>query len=572
MKKAAARLIKRAERARVDPSAFFTFAAREEHTRERIAALPHQRLLLDFVTAHRKSLVRAFVGSSKTYTLGWLGLHLLGNDHTGRGLILGSTADSASKVLSVMRDAIEDERKEFAEVHLTFPTLQRGQGSSDSWSKTKLTVDRPAGIRDASWLAMGIGGALPGARLKWIIADDILNEDNTATPASREKLNRNFGRKVLTRLDMRDAMICVLNTPWEPDDLTFKLEQSGEWPCLSMEVEGEILITNTDWTSDLIRPSRVRPGAWRLAAHDSAAYDAALCELRVDGQRYPLAEGEEAQPGSIVEHFDLDDRVPLWPEKFGVEQIEQIRKDFAATPGEFMAKYKLRPRAPADEGKKRKWIQECKANGRALGYTALATGYRGPNPTFTGVDVATGVEEGADLRAIFTFEQIDALDLMVNGQRRQLRNARKLLNLQSGLWAGAEFVERIEVEAKLFNSMVRVETNAAQSLLKQWLIQRDSSLSVYAHITGNVNKNARITGVAGVLIELENLAWIFPCGEDGRSPEEVEAWFAELLDYRPDRHPGDRLIASWLARAQCRAVLGDAAIPVDLASIAERFR
>ena len=36
--------------------------------------------------------------------------------------------------------------------------------------------------------------------------------------------------------------------------------------------------------------------------------------------------------------------------------------------------------------------------------------------------------------------------------------------------------------------------------------------------------------------------------------------------------PGDRLIAAWLARAQCRAVLGDAAIPVDLASIAERFR
>lgn len=571
MKKAAARLLKRAERARVDPSAFFSFAAREEHTRERIAALPHQRLLLDFVTAHRTSLVRAFVGSSKTFTLGWLGLHLLGNDRTGRGAVIGSTADSASKVLSVMRDAIEDARREFQEVHLTFPTLARGSGSSDSWSKTKIVVERPAGIRDPSWLAMGVRGALPGARLKWIIVDDILDEENTATPASRAKLNRNFGRKVLTRLDMRDAMICVLNTPWEPDDLTFELEKAG-WPTLSMEVEGEILITNTDWTSDLVRPSRVRQGAWRLVAHDSEAYGAALCELRVDGARYPIEEGAEPQPGSIVEHFDLDDRVPLWPEKFGVAQIEQIRRDFAATPGEFMAKYKLRPRAPADEGKKRLWIQECKLNGRALGYTALATGYRGSNPTFTGVDVATGVEEGADLRAIFTFEQIDALDLRLpDGRIRRLRNARKLLNVQSGLWAGAEFIDRIEDEARRFNSMLRVETNAAQDLLRQWLIQRDSSLTVNAHHTG-ANKNVRVTGIAGVLIELENLAWIFPCGEDGRSPDEVEAWFAELLDYRPDRHPGDRLIASWLARAQCRAVLGDAAIPVDLATIAERFR
>ena len=53
--------------------------------------------------------------------------------------------------------------------------------------------------------------------------------------------------------------------------------------------------------------------------------------------------------------------------------------------------------------------------------------------------------------------------------------------------------------------------------------------------------------------------------------DEVEKWIAEILAYRPDKHPGDRLIASWLAREEARKILGDGVIPVDLASVRSRF-
>jgi hypothetical protein len=576
LRRAAANLLLKVEQARQHPRDFFELAAREEHTRARVQCAAHQRVLFDFAAAHRRSVIRVFAGGTKTYSLAYYGLHCLGNDRTGRGAIIGATAGSAAKVLTVIRDAIEDPKNEQPEVHLVFPSLAPSPLISDPWGQNRITVDRPAGIRDPSFIAVGVNSDLPGSRLKWILCDDILDEENTATRESRDKLKRNFGRKVLTRLDVRDAWIVIANTPWEYDDLTFDLERAG-WPTLSMEVEGEVRFTSdVGWTSEELRQSRLVPGAWRLAEHDSEAFGAPLCEILSDGAMRKLAPGED--PRGPMLRFDLDEEVPLWPgtpeePKFDRAKIAELRSDFKAMPGEFMAKYKLRPRAPLDEAKKKRLIEECKLNGMALGHRSLATSYRGSNVTFTGIDVAVSEQDGADLRSIFTFEQIPELNFfLVDGRPRRLRNARKILNVQFGLWTMAEFVDRIEREAKLFGSLMRVETNGAQDILRQWLVNRDASVPLEAHTTGEANKHHRQHGVAGVLLELENLAWIIPCDEEGRCPEAVEQWIAELLDYRPDRHPGDVLIGSWLAREQARSVFGDAAIPYDLASVAERFR
>jgi len=571
IRRAVANLAKKIAKARHHPRDFFEIAAREEHTRARVSVAPHQRVLFDFVAAHRRSVIRIFAGGTKTYTLAYFLLHCLGQDRNGRGAIIGATAGSAAKVLSVVRDAIEDPRNEHPEVHAVFPTLRPSPLLSDPWGQNRIVVERPTGIRDPSLLAAGVNSDLPGARLKWIACDDILDEVNTATRESRDKLKRNFGRKILTRMDVRDAWIVVANTPWEHDDLTFDLEKAG-WPTLSMEIEGEVRFSSdVGWTSPDLRPSRQQPGAWRLAAHDSEAYGAPRCEVVQGGaiRRLPA----DAEPAEAELRFDVDEEIPLWPEKFSVAEIARIRDEFRAMPGEFMAKYKLRPRAPLDETRKRKLVEECKANGFAIGHRSLATSYRGPNVTFTGIDVATSVEDGADLRSIFTFEQIPQLDFFLpDGRRRCLRNARKILNVQLGRWGMPEFIDRIEREARDFGSLCRVETNGAQEILRQWLVHRDASIPLEAHTTGEANKHHRQHGVAGVMIELENLAWIIPCDEEGRCPEAVEQWISEVLDYRPDRHPGDVLIGSWLAREQARSVLGDGAIPYDLASVAERFR
>ena len=587
---AAASIAARIEHARLSPLHFFEFVAREEHTRLRIEAAPHQRVMLSFICAHPRSVLRIFAGGSKTFILGHLGLHLLGSDRTGRGAVIGATSGSAAKVLTVLRDPIENTRREFPELRAVFPTLRPSPLRSDPWGRNRITVDRPAGIRDPSFVAQGFKSDLPGARLKWIIGDDLLDEDNTRTPEARAAFAKDFGRRVLTRLDVRDALIVLANTPWDPDDLTYLLERAC-WPTLTMEVEGEVSYqSDRGWVSDELRPSTSNreplkrvpipgggellvSGPMRLAAHDSAKYGAPLVEYVSEGVARPVREGEEPPAGARVGRLDFREEIPLWPEKFSVEAIAEIKRSFAATPGEYLTKYRCRPPAPLDADKRAELFRQCKANGVADGHRFLLTSYRGPNPTFTGVDVGTSLSPGSDRRAIFTIEQVPELRLTVGGRPRVIRNARRLIGLSSGHWSGQEFVERLREALNAYGSIGRVESNAAQDLVRQWAVSLDSALAIEAHFTGAANKHHRIHGVAGVLIELQNLGWVLPCDpESGLAPPEVEAWGAELLGYLPERHPGDRLMASWLAREQARSVLGDRAIPYDLASVADRFR
>lgn len=577
VKRATAAVLKRARRAARGPVAFLEFAGREEHTRERVSVPPHLRVLLAFVAAHPRSVVRAFVGSGKTWTLAHLGLWLSGRDPTGRGAFVGASAEGAEPTLGLIRDMV-DNPEDFPEVPLVFPELRPSPRVSDPWGQRAVTFDRPAGIRDPSWSAVGYKGRLPGRRLKWIVGDDMLDEDNTSTPAARDKFGATFARRVLTRLDARDAFMTFVNTPWDPDDMSFRLEATGEWAVLSMEVEGEVRVTNTEWTSPLLRPSRLAPRSWRLAAHDAAPY-APLCEVLPDGSRRAVDPARGPTPGLPTEHYDVDETVPLWPEKFGVAEIDQIRRNFAADPGGFQAKYKLRPRVPADEAKKRAWVEACKANARALGpdYWHQAAEYRGPNLTVTGLDLATGLDDGSDWRAIFTFEVVPELTFHVVGPDgapvlRQLRNARRILRVRYGRWAGAELIEVVRRDVAAFDSRLRVETNAGQDFFRQWLAQRDAALPIAAHVTGEKNKHARVSGIPGVYIVLENLAWIIPCDADGRCEPDVQRWVDGLLAWRPELHPDDGLLASWLAHEEARAVLGDAFLGVDLASVEQRFR
>jgi hypothetical protein len=83
----------------------------------------------------------------------------------------------------------------------------------------------------------------------------------------------------------------------------------------------------------------------------------------------------------------------------------------------------------------------------------------------------------------------------------------------------------------------------------------DVAVPIRAHTTG-VNKHQRIHGVAGVFLELENGAWLIPTDpETNRCPPMVQEWIEEILDYKPPpAHTGDGLMASWLARAEARAM------------------
>lgn len=556
-------LMRKADRARRDPVAFFSFVMKEEKTHARIEAAAHQRLLLEFVMAHPRSVIRMPVGSSKTFSMAALTLFLLGNDPTERGAMISASQGQAEKPLSMVQDYIEDEQGHYPELHLVFPELRPSPRAKDPWTQKKLVVDRPPGIRDPSLVAIGIDGKLPGARLSWIIVDDVLDEENTATPQQREKVKRLFNSTVLSRKDIEGSRIVVCNTPWHPDDLTYSLEKAG-WPTLTMDIEGNVTITNApDFDSDEIRPAyRTKgdleqdsagdpvPTVFRLAAHDSAAYDAPLSVQLRDGTRELAANDNRRLAGNDnAEPFDVEEEIPLWPEVFSAEKIAKLRDDYKNALYEYNQLYRCLCRSDEDAACKVEWIDRCKQLAIEAGHFSFVAEYRGPNPTVTGVDLAVGEDEKHDFTAFFTVECIPSMQI----GSKVYRNLRKILEIDIGRYKGRAIVDKLVDKTRRYNSIARVETNAAQDFLRQWTLDVDVSVPIRAHTTG-ANKHQRVHGVAGVFIELENGAWLIPTDpHTGQSPAAVQTWIEECLYYRPPpAHTGDALMASWLARAQAR--------------------
>jgi hypothetical protein len=519
-------LMRRAAKARTDPAAFFEFVMREETTRERIRTLPHQRLVLEFVAAHPVCVIRMPVGFSKTYLMIALSLFFLGEDPTNRGLIISDTQGQASKPLLAVRDYIERS----AELHAVFPALRPTQRAGDQWTQTALVVDRPFGIRDPSLAAVGDQGAVAGSRLSWAVVDDVLSLENTTTQALREKTHRWFESTVMSRLDPKNSRLAVTNTPWvgasesDPGDLTYVLEAAGV-PTLTMSAFGGIWITNApNFDSDELRPAAAssRPeDEHRLKAHDAPEYLAAA---------YP--NGAPPNPDR-----DEEEIVPLWPERYSLAWLEAKRATTRAR--EFAQNYECKARSEADDRIKEIWIRHSLDEGKRTGHYRFATtAPPGDLPVFTGVDVAIGQTTRHHRSALFT--------IAILPDRRRL-----LLDIEVGRFTGGELVAKVISKHETFGAIVRVENNAAQDFLLQWIRDKDKTVPIRAHTTGK-NKADPRHGVESLFIEFEQGAWILPCGVDGRPPRAVLEFLQAMRQYEPGAHTGDILMAAWLAREQAR--------------------
>lgn len=500
-------VVRRTVEARQDPAKCFSFVMREEHgERRRIKAAPHQRVLFSFVMHHPRSVVRMPPGFSKTYTMGLLSMFNLGQDPTARGVVISSTQEQAAKVVGMCRDYIGNP-EQFPELRAVFPGLAPSANVHDAWTQTKLVVERPSGIRDASLVAVGYsGGVLPGSRLSWILVDDILDVENTATPNARRAVKRWFDTTVLSRRDVSGSKIVVTNTSWHPDDLTYALEASG-WPTISMNALGDIELTNADpeWDCPDIRPSRKPGEVYRLTAHD---------------------EGE----------FDTDETTPLWPTRFTADVLAEFKRTMP--PAEWAQLYMNRARSDEDSRCKREWIERCKSLAREAGVHGLVDRYEGHRATFTGVDLGIGQEDEHARTAFFTFEVAE------NGRRR-------ILDIEMGRWRGPEIVQRLADKTRIFNSIARVENNAAQEFLLQFALEQNAALLIRAHTTGR-NKVHPEHGVEALFVEIQNGAWLIPNDPQGNCPAVVQEWVDSCLYYKASQHTPDVMMACWFAREEAR--------------------
>lgn len=532
-------MARRAAAARTDPVRLYEFVMREETSRRRLRIAPHQELIIRFILAHPKCVVRAPVGFGKTYVIIVLTLWFLGCDQTERGVVISAAQGQSKKVLDAVRRYIESS----ADLHLAFPELRRSPRMGDVWSQTALTVDRPPGIRDQSLRAIGIGGKLPGSRLSWINADDLLTLENTSSEKSREYTRHWVASSVLDRLDSVDSRIAITNVPWVTKastesigDITYELEAAPFlWPTLTLDAYGDVDIRNTDWDSDLIRPSRVGDDPegvrHRLTAHDHPDY-----------ARFA---GDERHARWV----DGDEQVPLWPEVYPLAVLEEKRQLLAGHPGEFNRTFRCKPRDERTAAVKAEWIETAKVTAVRMGvHRSVASWPSGP-PTFTCVDPAFGQKRRHDKTSILTFTVLPSMH-------------RLILENQVGRWQGGEIASRTAGACVRFNSIAVVEGNAAQRWMKELIRQRNLSITVRTMTTGN-NKHDPRFGVQSIFLEIEDGLWLLPNDGmlDGRGqplagtcPPGVIELVSDLLEYDANRHTSDSLMALWIGREYARRI------------------
>lgn len=483
-------LLRKADAATRSPADFFEFVIREETTKRRVKAALHQRCAMDFVMAHRMSVLRLPVGHAKTFTMSGLSMFLLGSDVTLRGAIVSNTQGQAEKPLAMVRDYIEASQ----EMKIVFPHLRKSDRKSDPWTQTAITVDRPPAIRDPSMVAVGFHGAIDGSRLNFIIADDLLSMENTKTKALRDDMYNWFDGSVLSRLDPKKARVVVTNTTWHSDDLTHRLEKVG-WPVMSMDIYGNIDIANTDWDSDLIRP---------------ASSDSLTCRLKAYGDS------------------DL-----LFPERFThADVLELVRTHL---PHRFNQLYRNKCSSSSESRCKPEWIEACKAKGKGL---TMVSEYTGDHLTVTGVDLAISDSDSSHDTCFFTFV------VLPSGERL-------ILDIDVGKFDGPTIVDKIIEKHDRYRSFIRVENNAAQDFIRQFTLQRDRSLPVKPHRTGREKAHPEL-GVEGLFIEFSNSAWIIPCDFYGVCHPNIQRWIDACLFYSPQKHTDDVLMACYFAREEAK--------------------
>ena len=454
-----------------------------------------------------------------TFGMAAVTLWLMGRDRTQRGALVSKTRGQASKVLSMVSDYITEPRLN-ARLGLVFPNLKRSPRPNDPWTQQQITVERPPGIRDPTLIAAGFDQAIAGARLSWLVGDDIVDDENASTKVARDKVSSLFDGRLVSRLDPMGSRAVVTNTPWDREDLTYHLENNAGWPTITMDIYGYIRVTNADavWMAKALqthlRPSTTRPGSYRLMAFD-----------------------------------DPNEETTLWPDRYPLAVINEIRYGKGGKggmlPNQFARLFLCEPFDPEAARCQREWIERCKQRGMGMRLLSEHEGYHGNNKTYTGIDLGIGKTTNHDRTVYFTYERLPD-------------GSKLILDIESGRFDGKVIVDKLLKKASAYRSVTAVETNAAQDFIRQWAKTTNREVAVKAHTTGGANKRDIDFGVESIFSELQDGDWIIPCDSNGICEPEVQAWCDSMLYYQPPpAHTPDVLIACWIARERGRASGGN---------------
>ena len=234
------------------------------------------------------------------------------------------------------------------------------------------------------------------------------------------------------------------------------------------------------------------------------------------------------------------------PIRWPLERIEEVRTKILVDPAEFARSMMCVPRDDTTARFKQAWIEGAFLRGqdvmvvRDLDFADLPPGCA----VLHGIDLAVSQKKKAHRSVI-----VSGL-VYPNGDRQ-------ILAVRFGRWTGPEIVAHIVDVDRRYGGIIVVENVAAQQYILQFA-DKEAPMALKPFTTGRNKLDPRF-GVETLATEMERVRWIFPAwrpGNDGE-PERVRddgvsKLAGDLLDYQPNEHTPDTVMAMWFLREAAR--------------------
>ena len=220
---AAAIFAMRCRVARDDVNEFCELVMRDERTGRPIFQSPTHEEWARLAAKYDRLVIIGHVESGKSASLAVARtIWLLGRDPSLRVVVVSNTWHQAVKIVRTVAGYIE--RSET--LRAVFPDLKPGR----PWTPDggSITVERAVHSKDPSLAGYGVAGDVLGSRIDHLILDDVLDWENTRTPAGMNQMWERFHSTLLGRLTAKGRVIIVGNA-YHYDDLLHRLEKNARW-------------------------------------------------------------------------------------------------------------------------------------------------------------------------------------------------------------------------------------------------------------------------------------------------------------------------------------------------------
>lgn len=236
---------------REDVNVFAGTVLRKETTGERVKQADLHRRMQDAWSGHDRVVTWGFVESGKSSQMTARLLWELGRDPTLRIAYVSRTQGGSQRVVQQVAKYIKQDT--FGDLRAVFPNLLPGS----PWRENAITVQRRTTAREPSLFALGVHGAVLGARLDRLILDDIVDFENSNTAARRDGLYDWIQNTLLSRL-VEGARVIVLGNAYHPEDAMHRLAALSGWRSKKFPVieRGGVLAWPEVWNEERIKKKR----------------------------------------------------------------------------------------------------------------------------------------------------------------------------------------------------------------------------------------------------------------------------------------------------------------------------